>query len=172
MGNDTVQDNGLDSHAKNASAFFEALIGNWNTAFHCALMPEPIRGSCRSEWVQQGRSIVQTLESSGGDFKFRSIRMLCFNPLRNRIEAASLEGAGVGIATGVGAIGDAGRSLHLISRVDEQHENRQDVPTETVHAIQSDGSQQLNIYELSREGRVEIGTVVYLPAAASEESGR
>ena len=130
------------------------------------MMPEPIEGTCRAEWVQEGVAVVQTLRSTVGGQTFRSVRLIAFNAMRNRIEAASLEGAGVGIATGVGTISAANGPLHLISRVDEQHAGRQDVPTETNHVIESDGRQSLEIYELSPGGRVHVGTVEYTRTSA------
>jgi len=144
-----------------AATFLGALVGRWMTRFEAEGLPAAIEGHCECEWVVEGTSILQTLEARMGDAKLRSIRLLAYNPLRESMEAASLEGAGVGIATGSGPVPSDGEPLHLVSRLDEQHAGRLDLAAESVHRILSEREQVLEVHVPAPEGRRAVGTMTF-----------
>jgi len=151
----------LEDRAGRAASFLARLIGRWRTTFSCESMPRDIEGAAQVDWVVDGVSILQRIDTEMLGAPVKSVRLLAYNPLRNCIEAASLEGAGVGIATGRGSVPERGAPFHLVSRVDEQHAGVLDLPTVSVQIIESDDRHVTDIYQLSAGGREIIGRVVF-----------
>lgn len=161
MNTETQVHMSAEAEAEAAERILRSHLGSWTTRFSCGSFPEDITGTAEGEWITESLSLVQRLESSGFGTTFRSVRVLAYNPLRHTIQAASVEGAGVGIATGVGSVPLIGEPLHLVSRVDEHQSRELDLITETLHHLVDDDHQRLEIFQCSPGGRVQIGTVEY-----------
>jgi len=165
---DTEGANESGSREADAGVFLASLIGRWRTRFRCDGAPGEITGAAEIDWVVEGASVAQSVETEVFGQRLRSVRLLAFNPLRGVIEATSMEGAGVGIATGHGKPPSAGAPFRLVSRVDEQHTRELDLFTETVHRVVSKDRHELEIFLLGPEGSEQVGMVVYERLGAAE----
>lgn len=155
-----------DQLQRNASDLFSKMIGSWKTSFSCEGLPAPLEGTAEIEWVVEGTSILQTVESNMFGTTVRSVRLMAYNPLRRLISAVSLEGAGAGFATGAGPVPPPGTPLHMISRLDEPQTGQLDVCAESVHTIIDKNTHRLEIYQPGPTGRASVGTLTLTRVAS------